>query len=155
MNASTIQGTGWVRIIMFLVLLLFVCAGVSLLTGRLILKEDFRQHDQSHGHDWLHHELDLTAEERTMIDAFEPDYRQERQELLSQYNVKVARLANFLEVEQSPTPEISAAIHDLHGVHGQLQSLSIEHFFDMLSVLPPEKQERLRHLAVEALSMPE
>ncbi|MGZ0655846.1 periplasmic heavy metal sensor [Coraliomargarita sp. W4R53] len=155
MNTSTKQGTGWVRIVMFLVLLLLVCAGVSLLTGRLMMKEDFRQHDQSHGHDWLHHELELTDEERAMIDAYEPGYRQQRQELLSQYNVKVTGLANLLEAAQSPTPEITAAIHDLHGVHGQLQSLSIEHFFDMLSVLPPEKQERLRHLAVEALSMPE
>ena len=155
MNTSTNQGTGWVRIVLFLILLLLVCAGVSLLTGRLMMKEDFRQHDESHGHSWLHHELDLTAEERAMIDAFEPGYRQERQELLSQYNGKVAQLANLLQAAESHTPEIPAAIHDLHGVHGQLQSLSIEHFFDMLSVLPPEKQERLRHLAVEALSMPE
>jgi len=36
-----------------------------------------------------------------------------------------------------------------------LQELSIQHYYDMLNVLPPEKQAKLRELAIKALSQPE
>ena len=156
MSTFVNKRTAWVRTIIFLGLLLLVCTGLSLLTTRLMVKEDFRQHDQPHhGHNWLHEELQLTPEERAMIDAFEPDYRQEREALLSQYQLKVSKLASLLEKTESHTPVITESIHALHEVHGQIQALSIKHFYDMLSVLPPEKKDKLRSLAVEALSLPE
>lgn len=156
MDTSIDKNTGWVRTVIFLCLLLVVCAGVSLLTTHLINKKDFRQHDQpNHGHNWLHQELQLTPEERAMIDAFEPSYRQEREVLLNQYQLQVSELARLLENTESHTPEITESIHELHQVHGKLQTLSIKHFYDMLSVLPPDKKDKLRGLAVEALSLPE
>ena len=97
----------------------------------------------------------MTPEERAMIDAFEPGYRHEREALLSQYQSKVSELASLLEQTESHTPVLTESIHALHGVHGKLQALSIKHFYDMLSVLPPEKKDKLRSLAVETLSLPE
>jgi hypothetical protein len=51
-------------------------------------------------------------------------------------------------------PEVTEAVHALHAVHGRLQDLAIQHYYDMLAKLPPNKQERLRGLAVKALSTP-
>ncbi|MDA3874371.1 MAG: TolC family protein [Kiritimatiellae bacterium] len=75
--------------------------------------------------------------------------------------VHLADLASYPQLMVGATyfqvgdPEVEHAIHQLHEVHGELQNLSIVHFYKMISALPPEKQEKLRAMAVEALSQPE
>jgi Spy/CpxP family protein refolding chaperone len=137
-------------------LLLVICVGVSLLTTRWIVHgKDNWEHDQPHGHQWLHEELRLTEAEETAIDAFEGGYRRERGELLETFNERIADLREILVTQDAYSDDVDLAIHRIHEVHGQLQELSIAHYYDMLSVLPPEKQEKLRQLAVKALSQPE
>jgi Spy/CpxP family protein refolding chaperone len=127
---------------------------VTLVTLELMPKADWNQHDQADGHLWLHEELGLTAEEAAAIDQFESPYREERSRLNAEFEKRIDRLASLLRESDGVTPEVTHAVHELHSVHGQLQELSIRHYFEMLSVLPPEKQAKLRQLAVEALSTP-
>ena len=137
-------------------LLVVVCAGVSyFVTGLMVRREQSWEHDEEHGHDWLHEELNLTLTEIAAVDAFEPDYRRDRAKLLADFNGQIAKLRGLLVERESYSAEVDAAIHELHGVHGALQELSIRHYYDMMSVLPPEKKEKLRKLAVEAISEPE
>lgn len=137
-------------------LLVVVCVGVSyFVTGLMMRNEQSWEHDEEHGHHWLHQELALTPSEVAAVDAFEPDYRRDRAKLLEDFNTQIAKLRGFLVEKDDFSPEVNAAIHELHVVHGSLQELSIRHYYDMMSVLPPEKKEKLRKLAVEALSEPE
>lgn len=138
-------------------LLVVVCVGVSYFMTNLMIqsKSSWEHHDQEHGHRWLHEELDLTESEIAAVDAFEPEYRKERDALLAEFNRRIATLREMLVSQASFSPEANAAIHQIHAVHSQLQERSIRHYYDMMSVLPPDKQEKLRHLAVEALSEPE
>lgn len=136
--------------------LLVICVGVSLLTTKWLMNETGRwAHDQPLGHQWLHEELGLTDAESAAIDAFEPDYRRERSELLETFHVRIGELREILSSQDTYSAEVDGAIHRLHKVHGQLQELSIAHYYDMLSVLPSDKKDRLRELAVKALSQPE
>ncbi|MDP0501452.1 MAG: periplasmic heavy metal sensor [Verrucomicrobiota bacterium JB022] len=157
MNDSDTSRVGAVRLMVAALLLVAVCAGVSLLTVSWFgPKHTPWQHDEPHhGHAWLHQELGLSADEAARIDAFEADYRQERTELEAEFNRRIATLAQLLHDNDSYTPEVTAQVHRIHEVHGRLQELAIQHYYEMLSVLPPEKQARLRELAVEALSQPE
>jgi Spy/CpxP family protein refolding chaperone len=109
----------------------------------------------AHGHHWLHEALELTEQEEAAIDAFEGDYRSERERLVKEFNSRVGDLRQILVSNDQYVPEVDAAIHRLHEVHGELQELSIQHYYDMLNVLPPEKKDKLRQLAVKALSQPE
>lgn len=138
------------------VLLMAVCVGVSYFVSSAMVKSNQSwEHNQAHGHQWLHAELELTDSEIEAIDAFEPGYRKERAGLLEDFNKRTVALRDLLVKYDSYSPEVNAAIHELHLVHGALQELSIRHYYDMMSVLPAEKQDTLRKLAVEALSEPE
>ena len=133
-----------------------VCISVSFVTRHWFSKsQDDWNHDMTHGHQWLHETLNLTEKEAAAIDAFEGDYRSERERLVKEFDSRVGDLRQILVSTDQYVPEVDAAIHRLHEVHGELQELSIQHYYDMLNVLPPEKQDKLRQLAVKALSQPE
>jgi len=136
--------------------LLVICVVVSLITSQWAMHRNASwKHGDPHGHQWLHEELELTAQEMAAIDTFEGEYRRDRDALLLDFNTRVAELRQILVDQDSYLPEVDVAIHRIHEKHGKLQQLSIQHYYDMLSVLPPEKQEKLRQLAVKALSQPE
>ena len=139
----------------FALLLILSCVLLSLLTLQWTKAATTSTHSSHPGHDWLHEELSLTDEEKGAIQSFEGAYTQERTPLLEEFNQRIDHLAELLTTTDELSPEVEHAIHELHLVHGQLQQLSIVHYYQMISVLPPEKQEKLRSLAVEALSEPE
>lgn len=145
-----------VSLVTVVLVLIAICAGVSYVTSLwLSPSQDAWNHDMAHGHRWLHQALNLTEQEEIAIDAFEADYRTERDLLVKKFDAQVGNLRQILVSTDQYVPEVDVAIHQLHEVHGALQELSIQHYYDMLSVLPPEKQEKLRQLAVQALSQPE
>ena len=128
----------------------------SFVTLKLVHRsDDWSHHDEAHGHHWLHNELNLTLEEAAAVDAFEPEYRKQRKELMLQFHDKINNLQHLLVSNNAYSAEVEHAIHELHIVHGNLQELSIRHYFQMMSVLPSEKQEHLKQIATEALSTPE
>jgi Spy/CpxP family protein refolding chaperone len=133
-----------------------ICVLVAYVTAHFVVNQQSAEpHQEPYGHHWLHEELALTPSEVATIEAFEADYRTQKEALLVQFKIKVAELGALLQVQSDVSPEVEHAIHELHIVHGDLQELSIRHYFQMLSVLPPEKQAKLRRLAGEALSVPE
>lgn len=133
-----------------------ICIGVSFVTTQWFSKsQNDWNHDMTHGHHWLHEALQLTEKEKAAIDAFEGDYRSDRERLIKEFDSRVGDLRQILVSTDQYVPEVDGAIHRLHEVHGDLQELSIQHYYDMLNVLPPEKQDKLRQLAVKALSQPE
>ena len=137
--------------------LVVLCVGVSVLTSKWVMRgsHSWYHHDQPHGHQWLHETLGLTDEEAVAIDTFEAAYREEKAVLTAEFESRIADLRALLVERDRYSPEVNTAIHRIHEVHGALQELSIRHYYDMLNVLPPEKQEKLRELAVKALSQPE
>lgn len=143
-------------LVAIVLVIITISIGVSFVTRQWFSKsQDAWNYDMTHGHQWLHETLNLTKKEETAIDAFEGDYRSERERLVKEFDSRVGDLRQILVSTDQYVPEVDAAIHRLHEVHGELQELSIQHYYDMLNVLPPEKQDKLRQLAVKALSQPE
>lgn len=143
--------------LIFLAVSLILLAGLgSFLTLKIMNRgTDWSHHDEPNGHQWLHEELNLTADEAAAVDAFEPAYRERRVKLMETFHNKIRNLQKLLVSSSAYSMEVEHAIHELHLVHGDLQELSIRHYFQMMSVLPPEKQEHLKQIATEALSTPE
>jgi len=136
--------------------LVILCVTVSIITSHLMKRsESWSHHDEVGGHEWLHKELNLTQAEADAVDAFEPEYRQKREALQHQFQGKIEKLRKEITESEQFSDEIEATIHELHVYHSQLQELSIQHYFQMMSVLPPEKQNKLRDLAGKALSVPQ
>lgn len=136
--------------------MILICVVVSFLTTRLMVnKSDWRQHDSEHGHQWLHQELDLSETEAALIDALEPAYREERAKLQRDFQERILTLRNLIVGSDELTPDVRHAIHGLHIVHGRLQELSINHYYEIMDALPADKQKHLKEIAVQALSTPE
>ena len=140
----------YVTLLVFFSIMVVVCASFAFLSVRFFTP-DYGIHDgpEGHeGHDWVHRQLGR-------INAFEKPYRTERARLQTEFDTRVRALANLLESQDDFSPAVTAAVADLHHYHGQLQQLAIAHYFEMLSVLPPDKQNNLRKIATDALSTPQ
>jgi len=99
--------------------------------------------------------LDLNPAEEAKLAEYDKAYKAERAVLLAEFNQRIAHISGLLRQQDSYSDEVSKAVNDLHHVHGQLQKLSIEHYYDILQMLPSEKREKLRDIAVTSLSQPE
>jgi hypothetical protein len=99
--------------------------------------------------------LDLNSDEQSRLAEYDKAYKAERAVLLAEFNQRIAHISELLCEQDSYSDEVSKAVNELHHVHGQLQKLSIEHYYDILQVLPPDKREKLRDIAVTSLSQPE
>lgn len=136
--------------------LIIVCVGVSSITSKFLSSQpDWQRHDHANGHQWLHEELNLTTEEAGAVDEFEPEYRQQRAELQAQFQTKVDQLRKEITTSDEFSDRAKQMIHELHIIHGKLQELSIHHYYQMMHVLPAEKQAHLRDIAAKALSVPQ
>ena len=156
MNCDCNPKNKWPVLIGFTLGLVVLSVCVSWMTASwLSQKPDWSKHDEGGGHQWLHHELDLTPEQAAAIDAVEPEYRRKRAALEKQFQAKIDELREVIVHSQEFSAEAEAAIRELHVVHRQLQELSIRHYYQMMRVLPPEKQARLSAIAVQALSVPQ
>lgn len=156
MRASKTRKTR-VRVIAGLIFgLILLSVAVSSITSNLLSKKaDWKRHDEADGHRWLHDELNLTTEEAVAVDGFEPQYRQQRAALQAEFQAKIEELRQEITTSDTFTDEAEQMIHELHIIHGQLQELSIRHYYQMMHVLPAEKQARLRDIAAKALSVPQ
>jgi hypothetical protein len=139
----------------FLLLVVLLCSAVSYMVVRWTAPTANWQHDQAHGHEWLRDEIGLNDEEFAAINHFEAGYQQQRADLLLDFKAEMNDLQALLLNKDEFSAELQHAIHDLHAVHGELQELSIRHYFDMLGALPADKREHLRQIAAKALSQPE
>lgn len=136
--------------------LVLLCVTVSIITLYLLQDgSDWKHHDEANGHTWLHQELSLTPAEAAAIDAFEPKYRSERAALQNRFESKIEELRREIVTSGEYSQTVKETIHELHIIHGQLQELSIRHYYQMMHVLPAGKQARLRDIAAEALSVPQ
>lgn len=143
------------KILAFAAIMIVACGAISYFIADWASQRSSWERDKDHGHEWLRNEIGLTDAEYAAIDAFEGGYRKQRTELLEKYRMRMNELRDLLMGQDDFSPQVQHAIHELHLVHGELQELSIRHYYDMLSVLPPEKKDRLRMVAADALSEPE
>lgn len=143
------------KVLVFAAVLIVAAGAVAYFVADWVSQAQSWKHDQKHGHEWLRQEIGLSDAESAAINDFEAGYREKRAELLEKYRKQMGGLRDLLLRQDDFTPEVQHAINELHRIHGELQELSIRHYYDMLSVLPPEKKDRLRKVAADALSEPE
>lgn len=140
------------KIILFVAGIAVVCAAVSWTMFYFAIDSD--KHRES-GHEWLHDELGLTAEERGMIEKVEERYAERRHALESEFAEKQNALASLLLEQDEYSSVVKDSVRELQVLNGDFQAMIIEHYYDMLKALPEHKRARLKELAAQALSEPE
>jgi predicted CopG family antitoxin len=100
-------------------------------------------------------QLNLTQDEEKHFSDIDERYASQRKNLEVDFEAAKTRLAEILIKNERYSKDVTEAVHAIHQVHGDLQQLSIEHYYEMLATLPEEKRERLKDIAAQALSQPQ
>lgn len=140
------------RIAIFLGLVVVVAAAAALALFLLVLKPrgDAGTHSTS-----SYESLNLSQEEQERVDRVYVRFEMERANRLDEFHRLQGELATLLQEEEEYSPRVAETVKQLHAIHADLQEVSIQRFFAVLEVLPPEKRKELRQLAAETLSQPE
>lgn len=132
----------------FFVAVIAVAALSSFLTMRWV---EARHAAPVDPHEWLHSELKISPEQHRALEPIETRFAARNQKLREQMRAANHELAVALGKGQPDSPEIAAAIGKIHLHMGELQNASIDHIFEMRSVLTPEQGATLLRLAQQAL----
>lgn len=115
--------------------------------GALAADRWIRANDEPTLHEFVHDELELTAEQSKQLETLEAAYVVEHKELELALRAANARLARAMDDEHEFGPEVAAAIDEVHARMGALQKATINHVFDMRKLLNPAQQQRFdRHV---------
>lgn len=103
-------------------------------------------------HAMVHHDLDLTADQERRLEILETRFAQRRAALEAELRTANAELAAAMASSKRYGPEVQAAVDHFHHAMGELQKETIEHVFEMRSLLDPAQAETFDRRVSEALT---
>ncbi len=102
-------------------------------------------------HEWLHKELRVTPLQHKALEPIEARHAERERALREKMRQANRELAAAIAKSKGYSPDVATAVEKVHQHMGELQKASLEHLFEMRSVLTPEQSERLFQLAHDAL----
>ena len=103
-------------------------------------------------HELLHQRLHLTDEQMKRIAVMEEEHAKVKKALEAEMRAANTDLAQAFQKEHAYTPEVQAAIDRFHVAMGDLQKETIEHTFEMRSVLTPRQAEEFDRTVIRSLT---
>ncbi|WP_306414878.1 Spy/CpxP family protein refolding chaperone [Brevundimonas aurantiaca] len=103
-------------------------------------------------HDIVHHDLKLSPDQLTRIEAVEARFAARRPALEADVRAANLELARAIEQSDGDGPPVQAAVDHFHVAMGALQKETIAHVFEMRSVLTPAQAEVFDDRIVAALA---
>lgn len=138
------------RQILLVALIAFAAAAIGVFAGRAFAPAPKPAETELHA--LLHRELDLTADQHRKLDEIEARFAARRAELEAEMRADNARLAAAIAAEKGYGPRVTAAIDHSHMMMGELQKATLEHVFEMRSVLTPAQAATFDRTVVRALT---
>lgn len=132
----------------FFLTVVIVAALASFCTFRWAASRSAAEADS---HEWLHKELNLTPEQNAALAPIEEKFAARHHQLADALRDADRDLARTIAEDKAYTPRVAAAVETIHHRMGELQKASIEHIFEMRSVLTPEQGNKLLRLTEEGL----
>lgn len=108
-------------------------------------------HNQIDAHIWLHEQIGITAEQDQKLTEIERNFAEKQTVLQEKIHVGNLELAAAMFEDKTFSERVAAAVERIHHVQGELQKATIEHIFDMQTILTPQQAEKLNKLAADAL----
>ena len=107
--------------------------------------------DDVAAHEWLHRELKLSEAQQEALKPIEAKFAERQQKLTAALRDAHMQLAKAMGEERGYTPRVGTAVEHVHQRMGDLQKSSVEHVFEMRTVLSPEQGDKLLRLAQQSL----
>ena len=108
-------------------------------------------HGSVDAHVWLHEQIGITAEQDQKLSEIENKFADKQRVLREKIHVGNLELAAAMLEDKAFSERVVAAVERIHHAQGELQKATIEHIFDMQTVLKPQQAEKLNKLAADAL----
>ena len=108
-------------------------------------------HNQIDAHIWLHEQISITAEQDQKLSEIEKKFSDKQRVLREKIHVGNLELAAAMLEDKTFSERVGAAVERIHHAQGELQKATIEHIFDMQTILTPQQAEKLNKLAADAL----
>jgi nickel and cobalt resistance protein CnrR len=106
---------------------------------------------QDEGHAWIHQKLGISPGQEAKLEPIEIRYAEEKrhhEELMKMANRELAQA--ILEDKQD-SEKVRSAVDKIHHAMGGMQKATINHLFEMKTVLNPEQYEQLLQLTAQGL----
>ena len=94
-------------------------------------------------HDWLHSNLQITPEQERRLHPHERDFQRQLGEQQARIRATGQTLAQAIRNHDADSQEVARAQEQLLQAQGELQRITLEHFFAMKEHLNPEQGELL------------
>lgn len=103
-------------------------------------------------HSFVHHELELSSEQLHSLENMEDKFGVRRRSLELSLRAANAMLAEAMDEEHEYGPKVSVAIETVHERMGELQKATVQHVFEMRSILTADQQKVFDQRVSEALT---
>jgi len=135
-------------LVLTLVLAALAAAGGTWVGARYVIE----QRRTPSLHEFVHHELALSADQERRLEALEQDFAVRRRAREAQLRAANAELAAAIQARHEYSPEVKAAVERFHHAMGELQKETILHVLEMRKVLTPEQAAKFDRRIAEALT---
>ena len=146
--------TKWLLISMFFSALL---AGG---TAWFVTDWALHRHGESHAQDqtepdfhaWMHEHLDITPEQHEILEPIEAEFEQQRVRLRGEIRAAGLEVAAAIGEATVNDARLKSALERLNKSQGDLQRMTLEHFFAMKRHLRPAQAKRLLEWTHDSLT---
>ena len=134
-----------------LAVLLAALAGVL---GAIAAERWFAPAQPASLHEFVHEQLNLTAQQEDRLDRLEERYAIENAQRELAVRRANANLAAAMDKEHEYGPEVSVAIDEVHASMGESQKATVRHVFAMRSIIDEEQQREFDQQVARSLTGP-
>ncbi len=107
---------------------------------------------QADSHGWLHKELHITSDQEKKLIPIEQKFAARKQSLEMKIREANIELSKAMLEDKRYSDRVQAGIDTIHHAQGELQKATMEHLFEMQTVLTPEQADKLNKFAADALA---
>lgn len=94
----------------------------------------------------------MTTEQDRKLLPIEKKFISKKQEMEALIHEANHELAAAINEDGNYSPRVKQAVDKIHMAQGELQKVTLEHFFEMHTVLNPEQRKKLNALTTDALT---
>lgn len=103
-------------------------------------------------HGWLHKELHITSDQEKRLIPIEEKFAKRKQALEVKIRDANIELSKAMLEDKRYSDRVQAGIDTIHHAQGELQKVTMEHLFEMQTVLTPLQADKLNKFAADALA---
>lgn len=118
------------------------------------------RHGEGHAHDqvetdfhaWMHEHLDITPEQHAKLEPIEAEFEQQRVRLRSEIRAAALEVAAVIADGNENEERLKSALARLNQAQGELQRMTLAHFFAMKRYLRPAQAKKLLEWTHDSLA---